>query len=358
MTDYTVLLTDRQGVPHGQVPADGLTYERRLGGTGSASLRCRLDHPVISGPNRGNLDSWATELDVLRDGLPVWSGPVITPDGDGLSGYVGITAASPLQWLTHRYVLRDLPFVQVDQADILTALVAYAQDAVEKGEHAGCRLLVDAPATGVLRDRTYLGAERAQIANLVQQLADVQDGMDLTVELARTGTVTQRTLRAHYPLAGVDVDAPLVLGRGGLTSLTVKRPGDQLATRVMAVGNGEGSDQITAVSVSSSDVEARYGVHELPLSVTDVKEQMTLQAHADGALAVRQPPLLVVGVSYRVSPSTPYGLAGLGDRVRVQADRGWLQLDERLRVIAEKVTVSASGTETVNLTFNTALDGA
>jgi hypothetical protein len=357
MGQYEVRLTARDGTPHGTIPADGLSYEHRLGGTGSASVRCRLDHPVISGINRSNLDCWATELDVLRDEQPVFSGPVITPDGNGLDGTVAITAASPLQWLTHRYVLRDLEHLQVDQADILTGLVAYAQDPVEKGPHADCRLLVDAPPTGVLRDRTYLGAERAQIATLVQQLADVQDGFDLTVEHALAGTVVQRILRAHYPLAGVDVEVPLVLGRG-LTSLTLKRPGDQLATRVLAVGNGEGSDQITAVAHADPALEERYGVHELPLSVTDVKEQATLQAHADGELVVRQPPLLVVGASYRVSDAAPYDLCGLGDRVLVQADRGWLQLTERLRVIARRVTVAPSGTETIDLTFNTALEAA
>jgi hypothetical protein len=355
---YQVLLTSRDGTPHGQLPADGLSYEHRLGGGGSASVRCRLDHPVIADANRSNLDCWASELDVLRTGQPVFSGPVITPDGDGVAGSVGITAASAVQWLTHRYVLRDLPpggFEQVDQTDILRALVDYAQDPAEKGPHADCRLLVDAPPTGVLRDRSYLGAERGQIAALVQQLADVQDGVDLTVRYALVGTVVQRLLSAHYPLAGVDVDTPLTLGRN-LTSLTVKHPGEQLATRVLAVGNGEGSDQITATAVAPDGIEQRYGVHELPLSVSDVKEQPTLQAHADGMLAVHSPPLVVVGATYRVGPAAPYDLCDLGDRVRVQADRGWLQLDERLRVVARKVTVAASGTETIDLTFNSALE--
>lgn len=321
-------------------------------------MRCRFDHPVISGENRSNLDCWATELDVLRDEQPVFSGPVMIPDGDGIAGYVSITAASAPIWLTRRFVLRDLEHVQVEQADILMGLVAYAQDETEKGPHADFRLVVDAPVTGVLRDRTYLGAERPQIADLVQQLGEVQDGFDLTLDLVRTGTSVLRILTAHYPLAGVDSDVPLILGHGGLTSLSVKRPGDQLATRIYAVGNGEGSDQVTATAQAATELEERYGVHELPLSVTDVKEQTALQAHADGMLVVRQPPLLVVGASYRVTDSTPYGMCDLGDRVHVQADRGWLQLDERLRVIAEKVTVGPNGAETIELTFNTALEAA
>jgi hypothetical protein len=352
---YTVLLTDRAGTPHGPIPPDGLAYERRLGGGGSASVRCRLDHPVISGVNRQNLDAWATELLVLRDQRPRFNGPVINPSGDGVDGHVSVSAASATQWLTRRYVLRDLEFTAAEQTSILAALVAYAQDPAEKGPNADFRLLVEAPVTGVVRDRTHLGAERAQLGDLVQQLADLQDGFDLTLELDAVGGEILRVLRAHYPSAGEDVDTPLVLGRG-LTSLTVQRPGDQVATRVYAVGNGEGSDQITAVALASTDLEARYGVHETPLSITDVKEQQTLQAQANGFLTVRQPPLMVVGASYRVTDATPYGLADLGDRVRVQADRGWLQLDERLRVVAEKVTVGPTGSETVDLTFNTALE--
>lgn len=358
MAIHKVLLTDRLGQEHGQVPPDGLSYERRLGGGGTGGVRIRLDNPVISGVNRDNLDTWATELLVLRDDQPRFNGPVVTLDSDAVAGHVTVSAASAVAWLSRRLILRDLPFLTVDQADILTALVEYAQDPIEKGPHADCRLLTLASPTGILRDRKYLGAERAQIADVVQQLADAGDGFDLTLELARVGTEVIRTLHAHYPLAGADVDGTLHLGQGGLTTLTVKRPGDTLATRVHYVGNGEGSDQITATAVSTEALESRYGVHEVPMSGTDIKEQATLQAQADGALNVRRPPLQVIGASYRVTDSTPYGLADLGDRVRVQADRGWLHVDERLRVIAEKVTVSPTGAETIDLTFNAALEAA
>lgn len=349
---YRVVLTDRAGTALGQVPADGLSYEHRLGGTGSCSLQIRLDHPVISGLDRSNLDTWATEVQIDIDGQVVFAGPVVDVDANGLGNAVSVKAAAAPHWLTRRHVLRDLAFVAADPAAVLAALVDYAQDPVEKGPHADARLVVNAPPTGAALTRTYLASERPQVGDLIQQLATSEPGFDLTVEYDQG----VRVLRAHSPFAGVDADVPLVLGRN-LTALSVKAPGDQLTTRVLAVGNGEGTDQVTATA-TAPDLEARYGVHEATLSGTDVKDTAALQALAAGTLQVRRPPVLVVGASYRVGPAAPYDLCDLGDRVLVQADRGWLRLSERLRVVARKVTVSASGTETVDLTFNTVLGEA
>lgn len=342
---YRVFVTSRAGARLGELPADGLSFEHRIGGAGSAQLKVRLEHP-----NAQVLDPWATELLVHRDGQTVFDGPVVDVDANAVGGELSVSAAAASHWLSRRYVTSDLDFAQYDPADLLTVLVGYAQDTTEKGPAAECRLLTSTEPTGLALDRTYLAAERAQISGLVQQLADAH------LDLRMTYSSGLRVLQAAARL-GRDVDTPLRLGSGGLTGLTVKRTGDKTTTRVLGVGNGEGSDQITATAPAVVDdthtaLEARYGVHEQPLSAGDVKDQPTLQALVDGQLALHRPPVQVVAASYRVTDTTRWDLCTVGDRVRVIARRGWVQVDTRLRVVAHQTQVSPSGTETVALTFN------
>lgn len=358
MTSYVCHLTDRQGTRLGQVPPESLTYESRLGGGGAASLKIRLDHPAISGVNQQNLDTWATELDVIRDGALCFSGPIVDLEAAGEDESVTVKAAAATQWLARREIRRDLMYVDDEQTEILAALVAYAQDPAEKGPHADARLNVATGVTGVTRTRAYLGAERKVLLEAAQEFTAAADGFDLILELSLDGDVARRTLRPAFPYAGIDTDVPLILGQGGLTGLTVKRPGDPVTTRINAIGNGEGSSQVTADAFADPDLEERYGVHEGSLSHLDVKEAATLLALASDALRLRRPPLQVTGVSYKVTAATPYNLAELGDRVPVLARRGWLQIDERLRVVGRKVTVSPTGDELVDLTTNSTVETA
>lgn len=357
VTEYTALLTDIAGNPLGKLPTKGLSYERRLGGSGVCSFRTPLRNKYISGPNRANLGSWRSEIDLYRDGVPVHSGPVLGPSAAHKPAEVVITSAAATRWLYERLVLRNLSYLATEQTAIYAALVAYAQSTTYKGLYADNRILAATLPTGVVRQRNYLAVEQKNIGQALEELTLVDNGFDITLEYSVVGGKVVRTLAPHYPSAGAAVTQPLSLGAGGLTGLTYTE-NTNIATYVAANGAGEGATQVKAIAPSSgrSALEQVYGVHETAISLTDVKLTATLQAHANEALRLRKPPITVIGASYIASDATPFGFVRLGDTVPIVADLGWMSFSATRRVVAEKVTVAASGRELVELTFNDPLE--
>lgn len=361
--DYSALLTDRTGVELGKLPTIGLSYEREIGGGGSCTFGVPLDNAYISGVNRNNLSGWASEIDLYRDGQPVHSGPVLGPAATQAPAIVQITSATATRWLNERPVLRDLLWtIPTEQTAIYAALVAYAQGITDFGPKAECRLEVDYAATGVLRQRNYIGVEHKLIGDACSEIQAVINGFDAILEYEVTDGVVHRVLTTHYPHVGQEIAKPLKLGQGGITGMTLSE-NINIATRVLALGQGEGSLQWIARSpsvipggpfFSDADhlaLEEHYGVHVAVVSYTDINVQATLQAHADEVRRLRTPPVTITGLSYTVCDATPFRFVTLGDTVPISADLGWMSFETTRRIVKEKVTVG-NGTEVVELTFN------
>jgi hypothetical protein len=357
VTAYTALLTNMAGDVLGKLPTRGLSYERRLGGSGSCSFRTPVRNKYISGSNRDNLGSWRSEIDLYRNGIPVHSGPVLGPSAAQKPAEVTITSATATRWLYERLILRDLTYLIKEQTSIYSALVAYAQSTTYKGAYANNRLVGATRPTGVTRQRRYLGVEQKNVGQALEELTLVENGFDITLSLSVVGGRVIRTLLPSYPYAGQAIAQPLQLGVGGLTGLTYTE-NTNIATYVAANGAGEGSTQVKAKSPAAgrSALEATYGVHETSISLTDIKDTTTLQSHADESLRVRKPPITIIGASYIVCDATPFRCVTLGDTVPIVADLGWMTFSSTRRVVAEKVTVADSGRELIELTFNDPLE--
>jgi len=360
MARYRVDLTDRAGNVLGVLPpsgkgSGGLTYGTTINGGGSATVTPRLTLPLISGANRDNLHSWASEIVIHRvDGPgelgPVFAGPVVKPGANLDAETLSIEARPVWAWLAERIIVDDLVYKQREQTQVAADLIRRYTTGL--GEDGDIRLdLAPFTRTTDLIDRTYAATDNKTVDVAVTDLAGPGTGFDFDIVLRtdpRSGLVT-RTWQPFYPQMGRRVERPLTPGRGGLRAFGAARA-KGIATWIIGAGAGDGPAQLAVTVKAPKSVSVRYGIHMQAVSLRDITVKSALFRQAQEYLRHRTPPVSIITLSYVVSATVPFGFIGIGDSVRVRVDKGWLFYDDWVRIIGLTVAVDATGQEVVTCT--------
>ncbi|SCL15040.1 hypothetical protein [Micromonospora inyonensis] len=229
---------------------------------------------------------------VLGD-TPVWAGIVLTRRG-GTGGTVELACVSLEGYLDRRYV-RDHEFVQVDEALIAAILV-------DDANIEGINLIVDAPDTGTLRDRTYLDQDDKTVYSALRELMGVIDGPEWTIRLdwadaSRTAVVAIVQVRKRIGYASSEPNAiyttgtaNAVLASAGAAEAAYTYSEDYTsgkgANHIVATSSGEGDARPQSTPARDEDLfaagwprwEHRYSPSS---SISDIS---TLDEHAQQAL--------------------------------------------------------------------------
>lgn len=366
MADYSYVATDlRTGARLGDLPFANVRYGRRLNAAGTlsgtvtlgqrTSLGTSLDATVLAAlvPTR-------TAIWVARDDVIVWGGILWEhPDYDSSTRTLSIAAAEHWSYFKRRRLRADKDyFPAVDQFSIVRDLIAWAQ--AQPGGSIG----VDTSATnlsGVLRDPEYRAFERRNIGQLVEEFASADDGFDFAVDVggtpgAATLTLSLATERGRRPEATGLVFEP------GKNIGSYKWPisGSGSANSIDAIGQGEGDDMLIATSTRTDLIDAGYPLLDDVVSYKTIDDAGQLASRATAATAARAYPVTTATlVNVLPSGDPPLGSWIMGDwaRFRVEDDErfparadGSPGLDTYVRIIADDVSVSDAGVETVNLT--------
>ena len=236
-----------------------------------------------------------------------------------------------------------LRFHGVDQSEIAATLVGHLQDpAYGKSD---LNLDVDMPATGVLRDRTYLHHEHLNGWDALDEFQDLDDGFDLSIAY----TATTRTVTTHHPRRGVHrPEFTLVLGRN-VADFAWTFDGENAANAVIVLGTGDGSDREEA-SATNPPAFADGLVLETVFAAPPWTPIDSLDDVATETLAVATgPDLLTVSLTHPASMETdPVGILLPGDTIDVRLRTGAFSVEAVYRVVELVITPD----DTVDLTLN------
>lgn len=217
----------------------------------------------------------------ILHGVPAWGGiPLRVAGGTGAT--VGLGCVSIEGYLNRRFV-GEHQWSQADQAEIAAGLVADAQT-------EGINLTIDAPDTGVLRDRTYHADEGARVYKRLQELMDVSGGPEWTIDLQwgdEGQTWVEKIFRLRPRIGRSD---PVVTVRSvGATSYTwtLDWSDGMGANHVVAYSSGEGDAKPTSVPARDdfalSAGTPRFERRWQPSS--SIKDPEVLDEHAVSELA-------------------------------------------------------------------------
>jgi hypothetical protein len=219
---------------------------------------------------------------VVND-VPAWAGLIWKVRG-GSAGTVELGCATPESYLDRRFV-GNMSFSQIDQSYIAGQLVEAAND-------EGINLTIDAPPSGEPMDRTYWDDEDATYYQRLQELMEVEDGPEWTIDPEWRDFKQQSVrlvFRVRSRIGSVEARGPLATESGAVLdySVTYDYGKGMGANDVVAYSSGEGEDRPIspharneiAIASGVPRVEHRWS----PSS--SIKDTAVLLKHARSGLA-------------------------------------------------------------------------
>lgn len=279
-------------VPSGQI-------EALLGAYTSA----RLTLPIPLGGNGAAPKNWEAAtipgrsmIVALLAGQPIWAGIVLYRNG-GTPGTVDLACTSIEGYLDRRYA-GDHTWTQQDEASVI------ASGLLADAGTEGIGLVVDAPATGTLRDRTYYDKDDKSIYSALRELMSVDGGPEWTVLLGWTDgteTAVSKTVLVRSRIGYASSTPNAVFTTGTASAVVSSRGASNTAyTYTEDYTSGHGANHVVATSSGEGDSRPqstpardegllgsgwpRWEYRFTP--GTSISEQATLDAHATAALAV------------------------------------------------------------------------
>lgn len=285
---------------------------------------------------------------VVND-LPIWAG-IPLPRERGTDAEMPLGCVTLEGYLDRRYV-GDHDLIDVDESVIFSALI-------EEANIEGIGLVIDAPPTGRTRTRTFRDHDDATTYQRLQELSQVRDGPEWTVDLdwldADENVV--RKIARMRPRLGVAAEPPAALFRTSAASVFSGRGGSEArytyredftdgryANHILPVGSGEGEDRVQGEAARDEAAlaagRARWEMRVRPsTSITDVNllteyGQAELARRRNGALTwkieARWDAWPRYGIDWRpgddiawelVGHGHPQGVTGQGRAIGVEID--------------------------------------
>lgn len=296
------------------------------------SARFTLPIP-LGGPGKppknwmGATEPGRSMLVALAADQPIWAGIVLTREG-GTDATVDVGCVSIEGYLDRRYITGHLWTGQDQTSVIVTGLVGDANT-------EGIGLAVDAPASGVLRDRQYKTSDNKTVYSGLRELMGDQNGPEWTIDLSWTdGTETAiaKTVRARSrigvaaatPEAVFETTANAVFASQGASEARYKFLQDYStgkgANHVVAYSSGEGDDQpVSAPARDETLLSAGWPRWEYRFQPsTSISNTTTLDGHATSRLGLMRLGANTYAVTARWS-----AYPALGTHWNLGDDVGW-----------------------------------
>lgn len=358
MPDYRYLVADASsGVNKGELPLDVSSFTYALNGCGTLTATIPLDHPMATWPNLlGD-----REITVLRDGFPVWNGPITLPESVLTQRSNSVTAREA-SWYLGKRTLEINKNYNADLYYIVRNLVTYMTTKTGAGGsniNAALPRFSVSPASGnsgTSKAVRYYGSARHTIADIVNDLvADPTTGLDYRMDYGTGSTrqTCQRTLTLGSPSLGTTRTQKIT--EHLITEYSRQLDRERAATRVHVLGAGYTSTAQNTGSVTNGDI-----LIESVFDRSDKANHTFLDNYARDARYRSQPPVLTHQISFTPGSALPFGFANVGDKVDIEAlvGSGLLISDSGFARVMQIDVAPGSGTapEVVTFTLATSLD--
>jgi len=353
---YTTL---RTGEIVGELPAKSFTFTDALNADGTFSVEVQLVTTTPTGRLTNDISAvQLTDTDLApgmtgvhfqRDNSLVWSGVVWGVSADVAANTLTISGRGFLSYFKRRFVTVDTTFSSVDQLTIARSLIDTAAGNVG-GTGADIKVKTGETATsGRTRDRTFLGYERRNVGELLEQLSNVDDGFDFRFDPGYVSDDIEIEFRTMYPATGRRTNHVLEIGTN-VQMLGYQSSGAALTNSVTAIGGGDGEDLPLQVAQDPAGLSSRP-LLETVLALSDVTVDATLVEHAKRAITRGSEPMVTLSVAVFADEIPVLGSYDVGDQVFVRGTYGYVSLSNWFRITSIAVQVATTGSETVILTL-------
>lgn len=346
MDDYQFLITSlTTGRTVDEFEPQSFGWTEVLNRPGAGRCTVRIDDPKT---NQANFDSWRNAIWCMRNGWPQWGGIM-----GGVSPIASTRALTVPIYGFPEYarwrVMRDTTDMIHINNTLVNTIKWEQQDAFHIVDDMYAHLnafggIVPAMGvqyegvSGILRDMTYYPFEHKFIGEAMEQLADSEEGfgfdwrpmfsiVDGKPKCDIFLSVRQGIRRPYVLEFDYDPGNPNIMD---FDAAALPRP----VNSVFAAGEGEGDAMLRSHIV---DASSPYPLYEGLISYKDVKQQDTLDAHANKHLERNHIPIATVKGELDQHATPKYYEFIVGDTMRTRVFDGWLQYDDIYRVVQKDV---------------------
>jgi len=327
------------------MPFKSLRFGYVLNSPGALEADFALTNTLVT---KANLKVAARELRIFRNAVLVWGGYLWDARVE-LRDRVSIRGEGYFSALRRRYGMTDLIYNDVAQEQIAWNLINATQSepsgtlTLTQGAHGGA---------SITRDRDYCAMDHDEIASAIEELTQLDDGIDYEITPSPDSSVN-KSFKTYYPRKGTDLSGSVTLNQTNVRTLTYEENGSEINSRVLSIGqddcNPPEDDRTDATALST------YGLLQSVESV-DSGQLRDVRAHGKEVIKHTATPHWTATATYLVGTSgaTAWGAFVVGDRITMSSNRGpasgfgnWtqamrvLQLDYTLEANHEWCTVTA-----------------
>lgn len=204
----------------------------------------------------------------------------------------------------------------VDQATIAADVVEFLQGRYTgfAGLKSDLLISTNAPASGVVRDRTFQFADHVNGETALGELAGLDNGIDYEV-------TPGRVFKTHYPSIGTDRTATLTLDESNSIVRRYVIDGHAAASAVVVLGEGDGPDR----EEGGAGDAALFGGRNVEKVISpngtaaiDALDELAAQELAN----LRNPKIVELTITDRAL----IGVVGIGDKVTLALTYGFMAL--------------------------------
>lgn len=195
--------------------------------------------------------------------------------------------------------------------------------------------------TSVSRDRSY---SFKNIKDALQELSQVDQGFDFEI-------TWDKVFKVWYPKIGINNNNSVFTYPGNIQSLNFQRSAQNIANEIIARGAGTGPDAFTS-TVDDAGSQAKYGLRQMFMDMSDVELQATLTQNAQSQLTFSSDFIDVPSITLTSSIGPQWGEYGIGDIVPIQilAQTEVLgPINNNFRIDSAEIDVSDNNVETITL---------
>lgn len=190
--------------------------------------------------------------------------------------------------------------------------------------------------------RTKSYTSLSNVGQEIQNLSEIEAGFDYSID------VQDRKLNM-YSFIGEEKDVfwGYNTGQNNLAQISKNTDASTVVNNMYVTGKN-----VTALAVDDFS-QSNYGIFAESESISDVSDDLIVEAFANAEVAIRSEPRQTVnfvplgsGPSYIPQPFTDYNI---GDIVKVSADKGRLKLqNKKVRIFAMNISIDNNGVEKVS----------
>ncbi|MFF1793338.1 hypothetical protein ACFVXQ_03695 [Kitasatospora sp. NPDC058263] len=336
------------------LPIEQVTFDDYISRTGSLSGTIPLPNRSLAQRARAALTPGRTMLYLERAttfGTEIAWGGILwtrTPTMADRTLTMSIQAATIESYIrSHRILLTNVTYHQIDQLDIVRQMLDGIQGT------PGGDIGIDADysqLSGVLRDRTYLGADLHFAGELWDQLAACEDGFEWRVAIYRDAAgLHRKDLRLGYPQISITGEDLILDSPGPILAYSLPEDATTMANLWLARGASINQNQavdsyplMAGPLFAPEDWAAGWPQLDGSSNYPSTEEPDTLFQHAVADLARARQPVIIPTVSYASADARQ---PQLGSYVRLRIQDDWYpeMHSARYRIVGLRVAPEERG---------------